>query len=154
MSIEIEDYNEKLTFEKNENVIFLPVSINKEFKGEKKVAYYESTLNIMKIFKQNNINSEIAIGSIENCIFVDNRSLDWLCPTIFVSYSLLSQNPAITSVILNIISNYVYDLFKGRKDDPNIKCSVVVERKNYSKKIKYEGPVSGLKEFEKIVNGQ
>lgn len=64
---------------------------------------------------------------------------------------VISQNPNIVSFCLNIISNYVYDLFKGKNKDPSINCSFLYEDKQKKKKIEYEGPVSGLKEIEKIM---
>ena len=64
---------------------------------------------------------------------------------------VISQNPNIVSFCLNIISNYVYDLFKGKNKDPSINCSFIYEDKQKKKKVEYEGPVSGLKEIEKIM---
>lgn len=140
--------------DKDKDVIFLPYLEDCNFKNEKKIAYYDSTLNLMKLFKQQNISSSLGIGTINDCVFADNHSADWFGPTLFISTVLISQNPQLISILLSIIANYVYDLFKGKNKDPNVKFSVVLEKKDGTKKIRYEGPVSGVKEIEKIVNGK
>ncbi len=40
---------------------------------------------------------------------------------------------------------------RGKNKDPSINCSFLYEDKQKKKKIEYEGPVSGLKEIEKIM---
>jgi hypothetical protein len=76
----------------------------------------------------------------------------WIAPTIFVSLSLLSQNPGLVSVALGVISNYLTDLFKGFTDKRNVRLDIIVETKNKGyKNIHYEGPVDGLKDLPSIV---
>ena len=76
---------------------------------------------------------------------------EWVVPTIFASFALLSQNPHIISVALGVISNYLTDLFKGIPGGRNVKLDIVVEtRKKTYKRIHYEGPISGLEKAAQV----
>lgn len=76
----------------------------------------------------------------------------WMGPTIFVSLSLMSQNPELVSVALSVISNYLTDWFKGFTDRRKAKLDIVVQTRNVGyKKIHYDGPVDGLKDLPPIV---
>lgn len=76
---------------------------------------------------------------------------EWFGPTLFLSASLLSQNPHILSVSLGFITNYLYDLFKGSKEG-NASLDVIFQQADGScKKIHYSGPADGLSEVAEIV---
>ncbi len=156
MSIKTTDYNFSydLSDKDLQSVLILPSGINEKFKGRKVTLYTESSISVLKKLKQNAIKADFAIGSPVNSIYIDNRSNDWVGPTLYFSFLLISQNPAIVSICLNVLSAYIYDIFKGKSEDPNMKCSFVIEDKQKKRKIEYEGPVSGLNMVEEIVNGR
>ena len=113
--------------------------------------YQRLSLPIYKLFKKEELDADFAISNLDDCVFVENHSIDWFGPTIFIPLMVISQNSNVVSLCLNIISNYVYDLFKGKNKDPSVNCSFIYEDKKKKKKIEYEGPVSGLKEIKKIM---
>jgi hypothetical protein len=81
-----------------------------------------------------------------------NEFSDWIGPIIFFSSTILSQNPQLISIFIGVLSNYLYDLFKGLSFSRNASLSIVVERKDGTcKKLSYNGPVSGLKIFENSI---
>ena len=84
---------------------------------------------------------------------MSEKSFDaWIAPTIFVSLTLLSQNPGLISVALGVVSNYLTDMFKGFTNRQNVKLDIIVETKNKGfKNIHYDGPVDGLKDLPSIV---
>ena len=45
--------------------------------------------------------------------YLQQYSFEWFGPTLLVSTNLLSQDPNLLSVTLGVISNYLFDLFKG-----------------------------------------
>lgn len=137
-----------------QNVLILPHAVDEEFKGKRETLYTESSISVLKKLKQNDIHVEFAVGSPADSIYIDNRSIDWFGPTLFFSLSLLSQNPTIVSVCINVLSSYIYDIFKGKSDNPNVRCSFVLEDKEKKSRINYKGPVSGLTKVEEIVNGR
>ena len=150
MNIKTTDYDVD-DFSTNDKLLFIPYDTNSDFNGLSKVSYTASSLPIYKLFKKEKLDADFAISNLDDCVFVKNHSIDWFGPTIFIPLMVISQNPNIVSFCLNIISNYVYDLFKGKNKDPSINCSFLYEDKQKKKKIEYEGPVSGLKEIEKIM---
>jgi hypothetical protein len=157
MNTEVEEFKNTYQFDidSSDSVVFLPFSTETDFDQKKLISYSQSTLNILKKVKQKGIDAGIAIGSLDDCVVIDDHSLDWLGPVLFFSLPLLSQNPNLVSICLNIISSYVYDIFKGKKNDPNVNCSIIIEKENKSAiKIKYSGPVSGLTEVKNIIDGK
>lgn len=75
-----------------------------------------------------------------------NRSAGWIGPTIFISAGLITQQPEIVSVALGVLTNYLTDFLKGGLREKPVRLEIVVEREGnqHSKKLSYEGPVSGL----------
>lgn len=77
---------------------------------------------------------------------------EWVGPTIFVSGALMSQNPAVFSLALGVIANYLTDWFKGiPMGRGEARLDVVVEAgKTRYRRLHYEGPVEGLQELAAI----
>ena len=85
--------------------------------------------------------------------YVQQYSFEWFGPTLFISAGLLSQDPNALSVALGIITNYLYDLFKGGKDG-KASLDVVFEQADGSCKIiHYIGHPDGLNKVSEIVRG-
>ena len=84
--------------------------------------------------------------------YIHNNSFDWLAPTLFVSFGIVSQNPHLISLALSVIANYLTDFFCGLGGEKKIKLDIVVEKNNshHCKKISYEGSVEGLVELSDI----
>lgn len=81
-----------------------------------------------------------------------NHSIDWVGPTLVLTHEILS-NPNLVSIYTNLISNYLYDLLRGREKSAIVKFSIVAE-KNKSRsftKITYEGSLEGMKLLPKII---
>lgn len=77
---------------------------------------------------------------------------EWVGPIIFVNASLLSQNPHLVTVALNVVSNYLTDFFKGIVGERNVRLEVAVEKRNGGVcKIHYEGTPEGLHELPAII---
>ena len=83
--------------------------------------------------------------------YLQQYSFEWFGPTLFISAGLLSQNPHVLSVTLGIITNYLYDLFKGAKDG-QASLNIIYEHADGScKKIRYRGSPAGLNSVAEIV---
>ncbi|WP_348995669.1 hypothetical protein ABFG95_06925 [Achromobacter sp. HNDS-1] len=84
--------------------------------------------------------------------YLQQYSFEWFGPTLFISAGLLSQNPNVLSVTLGIITNYLYDFFKGAKDS-QASLNIIYENADGScKKIRYRGPPAGLNAVAEIVS--
>lgn len=82
------------------------------------------------------------------------RYIDWIGPTIFFSAAMISENPTVVSVCLNVFSNYVFELFRGRSTEVRAHVKIVLETKRGSpaKVLEYDGPVAGLKDLPKVIS--
>jgi hypothetical protein len=73
---------------------------------------------------------------------------EWVGPTLFVSFSFLTQNPHLISIALGVLGNYITDALKGISGPKVAKLDIVVQtRRGSCRRIHYEGPVAGLDEM-------
>lgn len=85
--------------------------------------------------------------------YLQQYSFEWFGPTLFISAGLLSHDPNILSVTLGVITNYLYDLFKGSKNG-KASLDIIVEQSSGScKRIHYNGPPDGLSSIPEIIKG-
>lgn len=83
--------------------------------------------------------------------YLQQYGFEWFGPTLFISAGLLSQDPNILSVTLGIITNYLYDLFKGAKDGKASLDVILQQADGSCKEIHYSGPPDGLSKVAEIV---
>jgi hypothetical protein len=127
---------------------------NFEFAKSKDELIHESTTaTVRTLWRQNDIVETPLEKSGEKFPFIAQEAFEWIAPTIFVTATLISQNPALVTLALNVISNYLTDWFRGiTQDKRKVKLRIIVENKHKScKKIDYEGPQEGLKELHKVI---
>lgn len=98
------------------------------------------------LFRNNEVPFSEILPSAEKSAYSQYNNLDWIAPAIFVSGSLLSQNPMAVSLALSVIGNYLTDFFRGIPGRKGVKIDIVIERRRdrSCKKITYEGDVQGL----------
>ncbi len=83
--------------------------------------------------------------------YLQQYSFEWFGPTLLISANLLLQDPNLLSVTLGVITNYLYDLFKGATDG-KASLDVILEQADGScKQIHYSGPPDGLGKVADIV---
>lgn len=116
--------------------------------------FHESTASTIRILLCQSQVEETRIEKAGQKIpEIKENQFELIFPIIFVSVSLLTNNPALLTISLNIIANYATDFFKGIPGRKKVRLDIVVENpyKKVSKRVKYEGPPEGLKGVEKIV---
>lgn len=153
MNYKIEEYKEI------ENIIdilasikeicFLPENLTE--KNPSEFIYSETTTDLRKVFIVENL--MINYLTDDKPLLRSRKSADWFGPTIFIGFSILADNPHLIGVSLNLISSYLYDIFKGAIGSKNVKFDVVVENKKNKEyqKISYKGNVGGIKELEGVI---
>lgn len=83
--------------------------------------------------------------------YLQQYGFEWFGPTLFVSTGLLLQEPNILSITLGIITNYLYDLFKGGKNG-KVSLDIIVQQADGScKEVHYSGAPDGLSQIAQIV---
>lgn len=132
----------------NNDFIFLPENIEAD---TIEYIYTESTSDIRKIFRANSLSAFYLCSDKPK--LRARKSADWFGPTLFVNFAILSQNPELINIALNLVSSYLYDLFKGTASKKEVKFEIVVQTKKSKgfKKIKYEGDVDGIKDLAEII---
>lgn len=83
--------------------------------------------------------------------YLQQYGFEWFGPTLFISTGLLSQNPNVLSITLGIITNYLYDLFKGSKSSKASLDVIIQQADGSCKEVHYSGPPDGLSDIAKIV---
>lgn len=119
------------------------------------IEYSMGALVIGKLFRMNNVPwSEIRRDN-EDPIYMGYRSAEWVLPTLFFSAPLLLANPAIVTVALGVIANFLTEALKrtGRKQIGKLDIVIEKEKKRSKicKKISYEGPIDEMSKLEDIV---
>jgi len=120
-------------------VILLPENFNT--KGQTPI-YPDSSIAVKKLVSSRSIEI-ISDTKIEQ--MNEKRSLEWFGPILLISSSYYIQNKEIIAVICGIISNYLTDIFKGRKKDTT-SLSIIYEDKEKRKttRLDYSGSIEGL----------
>ncbi|OCL81612.1 hypothetical protein AAW30_01828 [Arcobacter porcinus] len=135
-------------------ILLLP----KNHELEEEYYLYDNTLHtINKILNQAGINSSYL--NDKPIRFIEQRSVEWFIPTLYISYSIYIENKELYEAALELIKEYILkSLPYTRREESTVKMEVIVEKsKNkITKSIKYNGPVEGLSNIkdsiEKICN--
>ena len=106
---------------------------------------------VRTLLKANNIVYAEIFEEEDQPPYLQQYGLEWFGPTLFVSAGLLSQNPNALAVVLGIITNYLYDLFRGDKNGEASLDVIYAQADGFCKEIHYSGPPDGLSEVAEIV---
>jgi hypothetical protein len=113
---------------------------------------FASTLpTVVKLAKQEGL--PFAIWPVvENPRLLEQRSVEWFAPALFVSSLLYTTNPHAVSVALSIVANYLTMLFGGTSAAV-VRLNVYVrnDKKGSTAKISYKGPVAGMKHLDDAI---
>ncbi|PKP46197.1 MAG: hypothetical protein CVT94_15510 [Bacteroidetes bacterium HGW-Bacteroidetes-11] len=132
------------------SLTFLPENFD-EVKSSNEFIYADSITDIKKIFRLKNIQTEFVNNSLPR--YRAKRNADWFGPAFFISFSILTENDQLITLALNILSNYITDLFKGSFTAKKAKLEIIVEitKNKEFRKITYEGNPEGLKDLDKVI---
>lgn len=150
--INVTDKLKELDLNNIETITLLPFNFDTVAKKEDLI-YDNSVKTIRTLLRNAELPDEIIEKSGETIGYRQLNHFEWLAPTFFVTYSVLTQNPNMVSVALSVVANYLTDFFKGMSGDKKVKIDIIVEKekgKTY-KKITYEGDGKGLDELAEIV---
>jgi len=116
---------------------------------------HESSAPTVRIlWRTANIKETILEKELEKFPQISEHAAEWIGPIIFLSCLTITNNPALINLAISVISNYLYDLFKGIPLSMHkTKLSIVVETKSGCyKRIEFEGSEKGLKDLPKIIH--
>lgn len=132
-----------------ESITFLPENIE-NVNNQNELIFTDSTIDIKKLFRLNSVETAELIPISKS---YNRKAADFYGPAIFISLSMLSENPNVVSVALNLLSSYIYDCFKGTTGSKKVKLEIYVETKKNKtvKKIIYDGDASELDKLKDII---
>lgn len=103
------------------------------------ISYPEHTMRAIDYLKSSlDIDIQYAVDD-EEYQELQLHSIDITIPVLYVA----------KGVALNLVSSVLYDWLKGKfsKENPTVKCEVLYRKDGSMKKVKYEGPLEGMKEM-------
>jgi len=87
-----------------------------------------TTLTVRKLWRQAGLNETPLDKAGERIPEIKENDFRLIMPTLFVGYSLWSQNPTAMNLALGVAANYVTDFFKGIGGAKKVKLEIIVER--------------------------
>jgi len=113
--------------------------------------FTETLVDLNKLFKINEVDFEIFGQDTE--MYRSRKSADLYLPAFFVSLSAIAQNPNVISVVLNLLSNYIYDALKGSivRKTATVEIYIETNKNGKAKKISYKGNAEGIKHLDKVI---
>lgn len=146
----VEDKLGKLNLSLPDKISFFPENLST---AEKKAEFIftDNMIELNKHFKLNELELSVLGGDTE--LYRSRKNADIYLPAIFFSLSIITENSAVVSVALNVLSNYVHDALKGTvgKKKAHVEFHIETKEKGKLKKINYKGDAEGLKGLEKVI---
>ena len=132
-------------------ILLLPQVLTTEGDGP---VYVESAESVRKLLAKEDVPAEPLTPITARTRLVTSRSQVWIGPTLLVSSLLLTQSPSAVSLALNIIANYVVQLFAGLKHSPDVSLSIVQTSADgrTARELKYSGPAVGLPDVAEVLS--
>lgn len=116
---------------------------------EGRPVFSSSTGPVLKLLRHEGLGvQKLEVGTSVN---VTENGLIWLGPVVFIGLSAFTANPNIVAVTLNIISNYVTELFRGQEQEVEVKLDVVTQAGKSFTRVRFVGPPSALKDLADVV---
>lgn len=147
--LSIEDFNSETKNRiQNSDILLVPLF---EFGGKKERTFYSETTNFFKFAKNNlkNFTINICENRGQEKILRLHSAETWL-PLLLVNIDPLKDIALPT--IISLISNYVYYISTKEAKGKNVRFQIIVhdKKRKISKKLEYEGHISGLNQLKKI----
>lgn len=129
------------------SIVLLPVRYDENGSPQ----FAGATPTVEKLLREAGLVSETLPA--EGARFREDRGIDWVAPTLFVTFAMYSSNPNAVALALNVLGSYIHEFFRGREKTTSVKLDVLCFR-GFGlglRRVKYKGPVEGLKNLDKTV---
>jgi hypothetical protein len=157
--LEVKDYVDvkkqaaKLGHTIPDGIVLLPSSF-KSAQTTNDLVYTAGTDTVKKLLVQAGVPAAKLEQDGQEYPHAVQHTLEWIGPVILFTAAAVSQNPAIISVALGVISNYLTDWFRGEpKENRSASLTIVKETKDGDyKSVDYSGPPEGLSKVADILD--
>lgn len=124
-------------------------------RGMDDLLYEASSATVKKLLRQGGLEVTGLENDTDHLAQSFKKSFEWLGPTLFFGSALMMENSAAVTVALNIIANYLTDMFRGLPYGHAVKLTIIVERERAGtrsyKRIEYSGSAEGLRDLGKVI---
>jgi len=152
MTIELTEPNglEAELASSHENLVFFPRKVDSNGRYQ----HESSAITIRKLLREQGIDAEVAEGDAGRSDIQEN-AFELILPVIFVGAACATANPHVYTILINVLSSYIYDFFQGIQDDKKVRASFVVRKANGQlTKIRYSGPPEQFKDIKDIIEAE
>jgi hypothetical protein len=148
--VDVKKQAEKLGYAIPDGVVLLPLTFESA-QNPNDLIYAAGTDTVRKLLVQEGIPT---VKLEQESPHLEKHALEWMGPVILFTAAAISQNPAIVSVTLGVISNYLTDWFRGvPKENRTASLKLVKETKGgYYKSLYYKGPAENLSQVKDILD--
>lgn len=165
MPVEISDYVEieqrcsLLGIQRPEGFCILPRNFE-HAESLSELCHESSALTMKTLFRQARLPITVYQPSDAPLSYIQENDNSWAAPVLFLTVTALSENAHCLSVALNVISNYVTDLFKGSPETTSVKLTVIIEKSQtkssnkITKKYSYTGPSDKINELARMIEAE
>jgi hypothetical protein len=158
MTIKVSDYIDvrekldRLGFRVPGIFALLPSNLEEAVTSDQ-VRQHATSSTVRTLFRQANVAIVDVFETDSTPPYVHNNDITWVAPAMFVAAGVFSEQPSVVAVALGVLSNYITDFFKGRRGQPVVKVTTIVEQSKSKiyRRIEYEGDAAGLKSLESVV---
>lgn len=145
MDIKVSEFQAPSKLPKTNEVILLPAEFETSLTS---ATYHSNTLSFGKYLR-----GKVDFQYLnEPTTLVEQRSEDWYAPALLLVSHLALNYPLTVSIICNLISSYLYDIFKGKKP-PKVHLTLICERTDAATHLRfdYSGEIEGLAKLPDVV---
>jgi hypothetical protein len=133
----------ELNIEVKDGLAIIPDNFDKAV-SEREFAQQVEAASVRTLFRINDAPLVELFNNSAEPTYIQNNSFEWSGPTFFLTAATVIQNPHVISISLGLLTNYLYDQFKGRTQGA-VSLNFVYEKPDGScKKVSYKGPIEGL----------
>ena len=134
-------------------IALLPINFDSA-KSNQDLIYESSASTVRALLREAGIKETKIENEGDKFLVKQEKSFDWIGPTLFIGASIVSNNPDLISITEGIISNYLTDYFKGFYGHRKVKLDIIIEKKKDReyKRVKYEGDGSDLPHLSEILH--
>lgn len=116
--------------------------------------YRDTAGTVRKLWRLQGLEETSIEKSGDSFPLLGEREFEWVAPTLFYSWALISQNLALAEMAISIISDYLSRILRGLPPKKkSVRLDVVFEKADGEcRKLHYEGDIDGLKDIPDAIN--
>lgn len=133
-----------------ESIILLPRNFDCLEAGTE-LFWEDTTTTVQKLIAASGVSCKKAVSPSTKILTIHERHDLTTLPTILITLAVAQQNPQALSVVLNVLSNYIFEVLRGKPSTAEVQTELLIEETPYTYRFKYRGDGSDLSEIPAII---